>query len=89
MINYVNRTHVAAWYSLRLYIQGPDPGVEYYTDDWSLQEIPENTNWRQDALARIEKTRKSNFTLRSFFCFNNAFFVSRFDVYKTCRMYYN
>ncbi|WAR09058.1 XYN2-like protein [Mya arenaria] len=56
-------TFTRQWHSLRLYIQGPDPGVEYLTDDWSLVEIPENTTWRQDASSRIERIRKSNVTL--------------------------
>jgi len=47
-----------------LYIQGPDPGIEFLVDDMSLQEVPELTSWREDAKQSIEQHRKTNFTLR-------------------------
>ena len=53
-----------AWYKLRIYIQGPDPGIEFLVDDLSLKEIPENLNWKTEANQRIDNIRKSNFTLR-------------------------
>lgn len=53
-----------AWYKLHIYIQGPDPGIEFLVDDFSLQEIPENTNWKTEANQRIENIRKTNFSLR-------------------------
>lgn len=51
------------WYKLHIYIQGPDPGIEFLVDDFSLQEIPENTNWKTEANQRIESIRKTNFSL--------------------------
>ena len=47
-----------------MYIQGPDPGIEFLVDDMSLQEVPELTSWREDAKQSIEQHRKTNFTLR-------------------------
>ena len=64
--------YFTAWHQVRVYIQGPDPGIDFLVDDISLREIPENPYWRQEANQRIENFRKSNFTLRlllvSFFC---------------------
>ncbi|GFR61201.1 beta-xylanase [Elysia marginata] len=46
-----------------LYIMGPSPQVDFYFDDASLKEIPENLDWKSEANARIEQLRKSNLHL--------------------------
>jgi len=56
--------YVAAWVSVYLYIQGPDPGIDYAVDDMLLQEVTENPNWKMEAYESIELIRKGNFTLR-------------------------
>lgn len=55
---------VLAWVNVRLYIQGPDPGIEFLVDDMSLKEVPEMTSWREDAEQSIEQNRKTNFTIK-------------------------
>ncbi|XP_064603715.1 uncharacterized protein LOC135469112 [Liolophura sinensis] len=46
--------------SARLYLQGPNSGIDFIVDDLSLKEIPEVANWRTEADKRIEKIRKSD-----------------------------
>ena len=53
-----------AWYSTRIYIQGPDPGIDFLIDDASLSLIDPDLNWEKEANQRIEQIRKNNFTVR-------------------------
>lgn len=53
-----------AWVNLNIYIQGPDPGIEFLVDDMRLEEIPEVDTWKEDADQSIEQIRKTNFALR-------------------------
>ncbi|XP_055876275.1 uncharacterized protein LOC106075843 [Biomphalaria glabrata] len=43
-----------------LYLEGPSPSAEFYFDDATLTELPENPNWKTEADHRIETLRKSN-----------------------------
>ncbi|KAH3729617.1 hypothetical protein DPMN_055592 [Dreissena polymorpha] len=56
-------TPLRQWHLANVYIQGPDVGIDYLADDFSLKEVPENTTWRQASLDSIERIRKSNITL--------------------------
>ncbi|KAL4233814.1 hypothetical protein ACF0H5_008492 [Mactra antiquata] len=51
------------FHSVNVYIQGPDPGIEFLVDDMELTEITENPNWRTEALQRIEQIRKGDVTI--------------------------
>ncbi|KAH9520347.1 Anti-sigma-I factor RsgI6 [Bulinus truncatus] len=51
-----NREYISA----RIYLEGLAPHVDYYLDDTSLTEIPENTAWKAEADHRIDTLRKSN-----------------------------
>ncbi|CAL1542280.1 unnamed protein product [Lymnaea stagnalis] len=44
----------------RVYVEGPLPSADFYIDDMSLNEIVVSADWKADANARIEATRKSN-----------------------------
>lgn len=55
---------ILAWVNLHIYIQGPDPGIDFLVDDMSLKEVPEMTSWREDAEESIEQNRKTNFTIK-------------------------
>ncbi|CAL1545357.1 unnamed protein product [Lymnaea stagnalis] len=46
--------------SAKIYVEGFAANVDYYVDDATLTEIPENTNWKAEADQRIENLRKSN-----------------------------
>lgn len=49
---------------MRLFIQGPDPHIDFLVDDMSLQEIQEDPNWNTSAQQRIEQIRKTDFNIR-------------------------
>ncbi|KAH9520345.1 Anti-sigma-I factor RsgI6 [Bulinus truncatus] len=51
-----NRTLVQA----RVYVEGPQPSVDFYFDDAALSELVVSPNWKTDANARIEANRKTN-----------------------------
>lgn len=52
-----------SWHSIRLYIQGPDPQIDFLVDDMSLREIPDDPNWNTSAQQRIEQIRKTDFNI--------------------------
>lgn len=54
-------TPTKSWTKMRLYIQGPDPHIDFLVDDVSLQEIPDDPDWNTTAYQRIEQIRKTNF----------------------------
>ena len=58
-----------AWYKANIYIQGPDPGIDFLIDDASLTQIQPDSNWETEANQRIEQLRKNNFTLRHYTLF--------------------
>ena len=45
-------------------MQIPAPDVDYVIDDMVLEEVPEMTNWRDEAESRIESLRKRNLEIR-------------------------
>lgn len=63
-ISFIYCNSFLAWVNLNIYIQGPDPGIDFLVDDMRLEEIPEVDTWREDADQSIEQIRKTNFTLR-------------------------
>ncbi|KAK7492630.1 hypothetical protein BaRGS_00016109 [Batillaria attramentaria] len=48
--------------SAKFSVRGPDPGVDFLVDDFSLFEVAENTTWRADSYSNIENYRKSDVT---------------------------
>ncbi|XP_064609211.1 uncharacterized protein LOC135473294 [Liolophura sinensis] len=53
-----------AFTSVDVYVQGPDPGVDFLLDDMSLTEVDDYPGWKEEANARVEKYRKSDAVLR-------------------------
>jgi len=49
---------------LLLYIEGPNPGVNYTVDNISFKRVNFDTDWRTDADARIEQIRKGDAVIR-------------------------
>ncbi|KAK7116377.1 uncharacterized protein [Littorina saxatilis] len=43
--------------------RGPDAGVDFLLDDLKFYEVEENSKWRKEADANIDKFRKANITL--------------------------
>ncbi|KAH9520349.1 Anti-sigma-I factor RsgI6 [Bulinus truncatus] len=58
--------------SAKVYLEGLAPHVDFYLDDTSLTEIPENTAWKAEADHRIDTLRKSNIHI-------NAHIASNFN----------
>lgn len=54
----------SAFTSVDVYVQGPDPGVDFLLDDMSLKEVEDYPTWKEEANARIEKHRKGDVMLR-------------------------
>ena len=52
---------------LAIYVSGPTPGVDFYIDDFTIEEY----DWRADTNARIEQVRKSDATINVFDQFGN------------------
>ncbi|XP_067681127.1 uncharacterized protein [Haliotis asinina] len=50
--------------SSRLYWQGPSPGVNFIVDSISLTDLTENTNWRGESDAVIDRVRKSDINFK-------------------------
>ena len=57
-------TYSTALRSADLTYQGPDSVINYLLDDVSLTEVAEDTNWKEEANARIEQVRKGNIHIR-------------------------
>ncbi|XP_041354386.1 endo-1,4-beta-xylanase 2-like [Gigantopelta aegis] len=49
---------------VKLYIQGPAPGVDFIVDEASLRLLGEWTNWRQDVDSSINQLRKSSISIQ-------------------------
>lgn len=49
--------------AFKTYIQGPDPGVEFVTDSFTITEIKTSPVWRQEARAKIELIRKGDLNI--------------------------
>ncbi|XP_041350671.1 endo-1,4-beta-xylanase 1-like [Gigantopelta aegis] len=49
---------------VRIYVEGPSPGVDFIVDEASLQLLEEWTNWRQDVDSSINQLRKNDINIQ-------------------------